>query len=86
MKAPPYTPMPGGAFSLLTLLLRHPEVGFRTTKPYASAGLVSLAIVVQLVAGCSDQERFRGRTTEQVKHACDPLRQTPEECSRTLDR
>jgi hypothetical protein len=49
-------------------------------------GLAVLAIVVQLVAGCSDQERFRGRTTEQVKQACDPQRQTPEECSRTLDR
>jgi hypothetical protein len=34
----------------------------------------------------NDQERFRGRTTDQVKQACDPQRQTPEECSRTLDR
>jgi hypothetical protein len=55
-------------------------------KPKASAGLAALAIVVQLVTGCSDQERFRGRTTEQVKQACDPQRQTPEECSRTLDK
>jgi hypothetical protein len=55
-----------------------------TTK--ASAGLAALAVVVQLVTGCADQERFRGRTTEQVKQACDPQRQTPEECSRTLDR
>ena len=62
------------------------EVGFRTLKPKASDGLAALAVVVQLVAGCSDQERFRGRTTEQVKQACDPQRQTPEECSRTLDR
>jgi hypothetical protein len=49
-------------------------------------GLAVLAIIVQLVTGCSDQERFRGRTTEQVKQACDPQRQTPVECSRTLDR
>jgi hypothetical protein len=55
-------------------------------KPKASAGLTSFAIVVQLVTGCSDQERFRGRTTDQVKQACDPQRQTPEECSRALDR
>jgi hypothetical protein len=55
-------------------------------NPKADAGLAALAIVLQLVVGCSDQERFRGRTTEQVKQACDPQRQTPEECSRTLDR
>jgi hypothetical protein len=48
--------------------------------------LAALAVVLQLVTACSDQERFRGRTTEQVKQACDPQRQTPEECSRTLDK
>jgi len=47
-------------------------------KPKASAGLAAFAIGVQLVAGCADQERFRGQTTEQVKQACDPQRQTPE--------
>jgi hypothetical protein len=62
------------------------ELGFRKMKPKASAGLAALAIIVQLVTGCSDQERFRGRTTEQVKQACDPQHQTPEECSRTLDK
>jgi hypothetical protein len=61
-------------------------LGSRTLKPKASAGLASLAVVVQLVAGCADQERFRGRTTEQVKQACDPQRQSPEEGARTLDR
>jgi hypothetical protein len=55
-------------------------------KPKGSAGLAALAVIVQLVTGCSDQERFRGRNTEQVKQACDPQRQTPEECARTLDR
>jgi hypothetical protein len=55
-------------------------------KPKAGACLAALAVVLQLVTGCSDQERFRGRTTEQVKQACDPQRQTPEECSRTLDK
>ena len=52
------------------------------------ATLAALAIVVQAITACStnDQERFRGRTTDQVKQACDPQRQTPEECSRTLDR
>jgi hypothetical protein len=65
-------------------------------KPKAVAGpamrlgatLAALAIVVQAITACStnDQGRFRGRTTDQVKQACDPQRQTPEECSRTLDR
>jgi hypothetical protein len=55
-------------------------------KPKGSAGLAALAVIVQLVTGCSDHERFRGRTTEQIKQACDPQRQTPEECARTLDR
>jgi hypothetical protein len=48
--------------------------------------LAALAVTVLVVTSCEDQERFRGRTTEQVKQACDPQRQTPEECSRTLDR
>ena len=50
--------------------------------------LAALLIVTQAVTACSsnDRERFRGRTTDQVKQACDPQRQTPEECSRTLDR
>jgi hypothetical protein len=48
--------------------------------------LAALAVTALVVTSCEDQERFRGRTTEQVKQACDPQRQTPEECSRTLDR
>jgi hypothetical protein len=48
--------------------------------------LAALAVALHLVTACSDYERFRGRTTDQVKQACDPQRQTPEECSRTLDR
>jgi hypothetical protein len=46
--------------------------------------LAALVIVTQAITACStnDQERFRGRTTDQVKQACDPQRQTPEECSR----
>jgi hypothetical protein len=62
------------------------ELSFPGMTPKASAGLAALAVVAQFVTGCADQERFRGRTTEQVKQACDPQRQTPEECSRTLDR
>jgi hypothetical protein len=68
-----------------TVLVAH-VLNFCTMKPKAGAGLAALAIVVQLVTGCADQGRFRGRNTEQVKQACDPQRQTPEECSRTLDR
>jgi hypothetical protein len=50
--------------------------------------LAALAVVLMVITGCtnSDLERLRGRTPEQVKQACDPQRQTPEECSRTLDR
>jgi len=61
------------------MAIRRPVMGL-------GASLAALAIVVQVVTACSDQERFRGRTTEQVKQACDPQHQTPEECSRTLDR
>ena len=50
------------------------------------ATLAALAVAALILTSCEDQERFRGRTTEQVKQACDPQRQTPEECSRTLDR
>jgi hypothetical protein len=32
------------------------------------------------------EECFRGRSSDQVKQACDPQRQTPEERSRTLDK
>jgi hypothetical protein len=47
---------------------------------------IALAIIAQVVTSCADQERFRGRSSDQVKQACDPQRQTPEECSRTLDK
>jgi hypothetical protein len=50
------------------------------------AGFVALAIVAQLVTACADQERFQGKNTDQVKQACDPQRQSKEECARTLDR
>jgi len=50
------------------------------------ATLAALAVAVSILTSCEDQERFRGRTSEQVKQACDPQRQTPEECSRTLDK
>jgi|SoimicmetaTmtHMC_FD_contig_31_10623792_length_306_multi_2_in_0_out_0_1 hypothetical protein len=50
--------------------------------------LAVLAGVSLVVTGCTnaDLERLRGRTPDQVKRACDPQRQTPEECSRTLDK
>jgi hypothetical protein len=48
--------------------------------------LIALAIIAQVVTSCADQERFRGRSSDQVKQACDPQRQTPDECSRTLDK
>jgi hypothetical protein len=50
--------------------------------------LAVLAGVLPIITGCTnaDLERLRGRTPDQVKQACDPQRQTPEECSRTLDR
>jgi hypothetical protein len=48
--------------------------------------LAALAVTLHVVTACSDYERFHGRTPEQVKQACDPQRQTPEECSRTLDK
>jgi hypothetical protein len=67
----------------LTCNSGRPKVRLFAMKPKASKVLAALAIVLQLVTGCSDQERFRGRTGEQVKQACDPQRQTPE-CSRTL--
>ena len=47
---------------------------------------IALAIIAQVVTSCADQERFRGRSSDQVKQACDPQRQTPEERSRTLDK
>ena len=43
--------------------------------------LAALAVAL-LVTACSDYERFRGRTPEQAKQACDPQRQTSEECAR----
>jgi hypothetical protein len=48
--------------------------------------LAALAATLHAVTACSDYERFRGRTPDQVKQACDPQRQTREECSRTLDK
>ena len=48
--------------------------------------LAALAATLHVVTACSDYERFRGRTPDQVKQACDPQRQTREECSRTLDK
>jgi hypothetical protein len=50
--------------------------------------VVLAMLAVHLLAACSaaDLERFRGRTPDQVKQACDPERQTREECARTLDR
>jgi hypothetical protein len=48
--------------------------------------LAALAVTLHIIAACSDYERFRGRTPEQAKQACDPQRQSPEECSRTLDK
>jgi hypothetical protein len=48
--------------------------------------LAAIAVTLHVVTACSDYERFRGRTPEEVKRACDPQRQTPEECSRTLDK
>jgi hypothetical protein len=47
--------------------------------------LAALAVAL-LVTACSDYERFRGRTPEQAKQACDPQRQTSEECAKTLDK
>jgi hypothetical protein len=43
--------------------------------------LAVLAGVSLVVTGCTnaDLERLRGRTPDQVKQACDPQRQTPEE-------
>ena len=56
------------------------------TRGNKGSCLVALAVILQIVTACSDYERFRGRTPEQVQQACDPQRQTKEECSRTLDR
>jgi hypothetical protein len=50
------------------------------------ASLAAIAIVAQLLTACADQERFQGKSTDQVKQACDPQRQSKEECARTLDR
>jgi hypothetical protein len=46
----------------------------------------AVAVTLLAATACSDYERFRGRTSEQVKQACDPQRQTAEECARTLDK
>ena len=72
----------------LDAVRRHETQGRGGAATRLGATLAALAIVVQAITACStnDQERFRGRTTDQVKQACDPQRQTPEECSRTLDR
>jgi hypothetical protein len=48
--------------------------------------LAAPAMTFHALTACSDYERSRGRTPEQVKQACDPRHQTPEECSRTLDK
>jgi hypothetical protein len=58
------------------------------TPGEAGLCLAVLAGVLLVITGCTnaDLERLRGRTSDQVKQACDPQRQTPEECSRTLDK
>jgi hypothetical protein len=50
--------------------------------------LAVLAGVLLVITACTnaDLERLRGRTPDQVKQACDPQRQTSEECARTLDK
>jgi hypothetical protein len=48
----------------------------------ASAGLATLAVVVQLVTGCSRAFSRPNHGASETK--CNPRRQTPEECSRTL--
>jgi hypothetical protein len=48
--------------------------------------LAALAVTLHVVTARSDYERFPGRTPEQAKQACDPQRQTAEECARTLDK
>ena len=50
--------------------------------------VVLVTLAVHLLAACAigDSERLRGRTSDQVKQACDPGRDTREECTRTLDR
>src|SRR5262245_1990202 len=59
----------------------------RPSGPPTTLGIAVVALVgCNLVAACTDYERFQGRTTDQVKQACDPQRHTPEECARTLDR
>ena len=56
----------------------------RKTLTRTALGIVA-ALVLALTA-CTDTERLRGRTTEQVKRACDPQQRSPEECARELDR
>ena len=46
----------------------------------------ALAVGLQIITACTDTERLRGRTTEQVKRARDPQQHTPEECARELDK
>jgi hypothetical protein len=48
--------------------------------------LAALAVALHLVTACSDYERFRGRTPEHAKQACDPQQYTLEECARELDK
>ena len=66
---------------LMTRKQRH------TAKPpiALALALATLALASNLSTACSDYERFRGRNSDQVNQACDPARQAPEECSRTLD-
>jgi hypothetical protein len=63
---------------------RRPAMTLGKTRLY----LVVLAGFLLVITACTnaDLERLRGRTPDQVKQACDPQRQTPEECSRTLDK
>ena len=65
-------------------LPRFETIGAHTGN--AGLCLAVLAVTLHVVTACSDYERFRGRTPEQAKQACDPQRQTPEECSGTLDK
>ena len=66
---------------------KHPA-GPPMTLGKAGLCLAVLAGVLLVITGCTnaDLERLRGRNSDQVKQACDPQRQTPEECSRTLDK
>jgi hypothetical protein len=52
----------------------------------ASAGLATLAVVVWLVNGLFTLGAFSRPNHGASETKCNPRHQTPEECSRTLDR